>query len=254
MSTLRPDAFEEIFLKLEEESERRAMEVEEEGLSPNIPDLAAAAQRAARAKQRRRGSVSISRFGHFGDPSQQLSLSNPPTPTAFPDGSTSLSPFYQAQSHNHSADSLSSDSSLEDDAALRAESNHVTQVHRIAGRQSLSRSVGGMLQRTLSRSRSKASLSSNGVDTNVVIGVVVEEDHVEEPSGSREVAPRPESRATAYAHAPRALKSQPSRMTIPGAGTKDPSGSWRSKAADLFRRNSRPRSNTLWAVTPAQHS
>ncbi|KAI0262259.1 hypothetical protein BC834DRAFT_845216 [Gloeopeniophorella convolvens] len=245
MSTLRPDAFEEIFLKLEEESERRAMEVEEEGLSPNIPDLAAAAQRAARAKQRRRGSVSISRFGHFGDPSQQLSLSNPPTPTAFPDGSTSLSPFYQAQSHNHSADSLSSDSSLEDDAALRPPHSWPAELVTIcwghAPTHTISLAVEGepVLQR---------------VDTNVVIGVVVEEDHVEEPSGSREVAPRPESRATAYAHAPRALKSQPSRMTIPGAGTKDPSGSWRSKAADLFRRNSRPRSNTLWAVTPAQHS
>jgi hypothetical protein len=83
MTTLKPDAFEEvscwlihsvlqrpspfrfsqIFLKLEEESERRALEDDEAALSPNIPELAIAAQRAQRG-QRNRGSVSISRFGH----------------------------------------------------------------------------------------------------------------------------------------------------------------------------------------------
>ena len=83
MTTLKPDAFEEvswllgtisqqpspfhlsqIFLKLEEESERRAIEAEEAALSPNITDLAIAAQRAAQRRQRNRGSVSVSRFGH----------------------------------------------------------------------------------------------------------------------------------------------------------------------------------------------
>jgi hypothetical protein len=84
MTTLQPDAFEEvsrlyfvrssskrvltrpfqIFLKLEEESERRALEAEESALSPNIPELAVAAQRAMQRKQRNRGSISISRFGH----------------------------------------------------------------------------------------------------------------------------------------------------------------------------------------------
>ena len=83
MTTLKPDAFEEvskllgrvsqqptplhssqIFLKLEEESERRAIEAEEAAHSPNIPDLATAAQRAAQRRQRNRGSVSVSRFGH----------------------------------------------------------------------------------------------------------------------------------------------------------------------------------------------
>ena len=54
----------QIFLKLEEESERRAIEAEEAAHSPNIPDLALAAQRAAQRRQRNRGSVSVSRFGH----------------------------------------------------------------------------------------------------------------------------------------------------------------------------------------------
>lgn len=83
MTTLKPDALEEvswllgtvsqqpspfhlsqIFLKLEEESERRAIEAEEVAPSPNIPDLAIAAQRAAQRRQRSKGSVSVSRFGH----------------------------------------------------------------------------------------------------------------------------------------------------------------------------------------------
>jgi len=81
MTTLQPDALEEvsrpylvpinvlthrsqIFLKLEEESERRALEAEDAAHSPNIPDLAVPAQRAARRRLGHRGSVSISRFGH----------------------------------------------------------------------------------------------------------------------------------------------------------------------------------------------
>ena len=81
MTTLQPDALEEvsrpylvpinglthrsqIFLKLEEESERRALEAEDAAHSPNIPDLAVPAQRAARRRHRHRASVSISRFGH----------------------------------------------------------------------------------------------------------------------------------------------------------------------------------------------
>lgn len=54
----------QIFLKLEEESERRAIEAEEAAHSPNIPDLASVAQRVAQRRQRSRGSVSVSRFGH----------------------------------------------------------------------------------------------------------------------------------------------------------------------------------------------
>jgi hypothetical protein len=140
-------------------------------------------------------------------------------------------------------------SSFGDDAARSAESDHVTQVHRIAGRQSL-RSVGGILQRTLTRSRSKTNLSS-GVDTNVVIGVVVEEDHMEEPD-FRETPPRQASRAMAYVQAPCTLTPQSSRLTISGAGTTASGGSWKSKAGELFKRKAR--SSPLWATTTAQQS
>ena len=208
------------------------------------------------------------------DYTQQASSSTPQTPTAFVDGMTTFAPFYHSQSYvrpslgahghvplwfvcradvdfvtqNDSADSLSSESSLDDDAARRAESEHVTQVHRIAGRVSLPRSVGGMLQRTLSRPNC---MSPRAADTNVVIGVVVEENHVEELE-PREATPRPASRAKAYVHAPCTLRPQSSRMTIPGAGTRDATGNWRSKAQDLFKRKTRPRGSSLWTVTPTQ--
>jgi hypothetical protein len=145
---------------------------------------------------------------------------------------------------NRSGDSLSSmSSSFGDDGARSTESEHVTQVHRIAGRQILPRSVGGILQRTLTLSRSRTCLSSGAVDTNVVIGVVVE-DRVEE-SEPRE-AP---SHTMAYVQAPCTLRPQSSRLTIPGAG-----GSWKSKAGELFKRKAQPRSSTLWTMTTTQQS
>jgi len=249
MTTLQPDALEEIFLKLEEESERRALEAEEAAHSPNIPDLAVAAQRAARRRHRHRGSVSISRFGHVDDPAEENTLGPSHTPPAFVRDMTAIAPFYGAQLHNHSVDSLSDESLFLDDGGHSAESEHVTQVHRIAGRPCLRRSVEEILQRTLARSRSKNCFSSSDVDTNVVIGVVVEEeDHVDDPE------PRQSGRAKAYVQAPSMLRPQSSRMTIPGAGTRDKNGSWRSKAGELFKRKDRPRRSTLWTMTPSQQS
>jgi len=247
MTTLQPDALEEIFLKLEEESERRALEAEDAAHSPNIPDLAVPARRAARRTHGHRGSVSISRFGHVDDPVEENTLGPSHTPPAFVRDMTTIAPFYGAQLHNHSEDSLSDESVL-DDAGHTAESEHVTQVHRIAGRRCLRRSVEGIWQRTLARSRSKNRFSSSDVDTNVVIGVVVEEDHVEDPE------PRHSGHAKAYVHAPSTLRPQSSRMTLPGAGTRDTNGSWRSKARELFKRKNRPRRSTLWTRTPSQQS
>jgi len=223
------------------------MQAEEARISSRTPDLAITTQRAVQRRHRYRGSISISRFGHMEDYTQQASSSTLQTPTAFVDGMTTFAPIYHSQSYNNSADSLSSESSLDD-----TESEHVTQVHRIAGRLSLPRSVGGMLQRTLSRPNP---LSPRAADTNVVIGVVVEENHVEvEELEPREATPRPASRAKAYVHAPCTLRPQSSRMTIPGAGARGAMGSWRSKAQELFGRKRRPRGSSLWTATPAQQS
>ena len=142
---------------------------------------------------------------------------------------------------NHSVDSLSEASFFGDDTGLSAESEHVTQVHRIAGRQSLPRSVGGMLQRTLTRARTNGGLSS-GINTNVVVGVVVEKDHVEEEE-PREGLPR----STMVYAQPSALGPQSSQVTIPGAERREANGNWRSR---LFRRKAQPR-RTLWSMTPS---
>jgi hypothetical protein len=149
---------------------------------------------------------------------------------------------------NQSVDTLSDSSSLYDDAGRSAESEHVTQVHRIASRRCFRRSVEGILHRTLSRSRSKNALCPCDVNTNVVIGVVVEEDHVEDSE------PRQPGHAKAFVQAPSTLRPQPSRMTIPGAGGRDANWSWRSKAGELFKRKAQPRRNTLWTMTPSQQS
>ena len=210
------------------------------------------------------GCKTDARVKYEDDTQQQTALGPSQTPPAFVHGMTTFTPVYGAQSYvclslagyacqgpmcwadagfvaqNHSADSLSDDSFFGDDMGLSAESEHVTQVHRIAGRQSLPRSVGGILQRTLTRSWTNSSLSSNGINTNVVVGVVVEEDHVEERE-PQEGLPR---RSMVYAQAPTTLRPQPSRVTIPGPGAER---SWKSKAGELFRRKGRPWRSTLWS-------
>ena len=211
------------------------------------------------------GHTTDARAKYEDDTQQQTTFSPSQTPPAFMHGMTTFTPVYGAQSHvclslagyacqgpvcwadggfvaqNHSADSLSDDSFFGDDnTGLSAESEHVTQVHRIAGRQSLPRSVGGILQRTLTRSWTNSNLSSTGINTNVVVGVVVEEDHVEEPE-PREGLPR---RSMVYAQAPSTLRPHPSRVTIPGPGAER---SWKSKAGELFRRKGRPWRSTLWS-------
>jgi len=225
------------------------LEAEEAALSPDIPDLAVAAQRAARRRQKNRGSISISRFGHVEEPTQQTSLGPSHTPPSFVHDMMAFAPFYGVQLRNQSVDTLSDSSSFHDDAERSAESEHVTQVHRIAGRRCLRSSVEGILQRTLSRSQSNNALCPSDVNTNVVIGVVVEEDHVEDPE------PRQPGHAKAFVQAPSTLRPQSSRMTIPGAGRRDANWSWRSKAGELFKRKAaQPRRNTLWTMTPSQQS
>ncbi|KAA1470444.1 hypothetical protein DENSPDRAFT_836240 [Dentipellis sp. KUC8613] len=227
-----PEALEKIFEKLEAESERRAREEEQELYSP--PSSLSRRTSAVQRKQRR-SSISISRYGQVDNPSQKAAFSVPSTPSY--SASTS---FYKAQSHVHSTDSLSSVGSAET-ANCRRESDHTTQVQRIAGKQSISRSVGGMLSRKLSRSRSKASLTSGLDQPGVVIGVIVEEKTALATVTSEEHA-RPESRATAYGPPRGTLKNQASRYTIAGGSetvdaemdTED--GGWVSRAKDLSKK------------------
>ncbi|KAI0030321.1 hypothetical protein K488DRAFT_87892 [Vararia minispora EC-137] len=217
-----PEALEKIFQKLEQESERRA----QEDLASNPVAAGAAAARSA-TRDRRRTSISISRFGQVDDP-QTTTFSIPTTPTL------STTPHIYTQRHRDSTDSLESTSSTVGAHEHHLESDHVTQVHRIAARQSIGRSVGGILQRTLSRSRSKPQLVA-GADVDVVIGVVVEEAATVEHAPEEDDL-RPESRAMAYADSGRQLRNQASRFTIAAAAPPPERKGIMGRAKELSRR------------------
>jgi len=122
-----------------------------------------------------------------------------------------------------------------DDERAHVEDNHrVTQMLHIAGRQSISKAVGSLLPRRLSRAR-----SSNIVleDANVVIGVSVEEATVESAED-----------AEAYhvvVHAPAILRNRTSRLSM--AGSSPARSDWIARAKALahkFRRKAQAMEGT----------
>ncbi|KAG6813762.1 hypothetical protein H0H92_007714 [Tricholoma furcatifolium] len=153
---------------------------------------------------RRRGSISITRFGELVEEASKLPSSAPPTPPL--SVIASKSPFYQLQSGNDSMKSFASGASAHLDEDAHREQEHATQMLHIAGRQSISKTVTNYLPRRLSRARSTNLLVA---DANVVIGVSVEEATVESPEGA-------EAGRTVI-HAPGSLRNQTSRLTMPGA-------------------------------------
>lgn len=88
---------------------------------------------------------------------------------------------------NHSADSLASDN-LSDDDAHTEDAHHVTQMHQIVGRQNtLSRAVGGLIPRRLSRARSASVVAQD--NSTMVIGVSVVEATTEHALGDAPSVP-----------------------------------------------------------------
>ncbi|KAF5386028.1 hypothetical protein D9615_002325 [Tricholomella constricta] len=219
-----PEPLEKIFQKVEEESERRAQEDVAQAIELNKNEGASAAKQA---KNRRRGSISITRFGQLADESSKLSQ-GPPTPTLSTIASRSA--FYQAQAANDSTKSFASGASAHlGDEDAHVEDNHVTQMLHIAGRQSISKAMGGLLPRRLSRARSTNILVG---EANVIIGVSVEEATVESTEGVEA--------SQTVVHAPGALRNQPSRLTM--AGSSPARNSWVAKAKGFtqkFRRKSK---------------
>jgi len=144
--------------------------------------------------------------------------------------------FYQAQIHG-SADSLASAS----DAQISQDPDEtaVTQM-AVSGRQSISRAVGGLLSRRLSRSKS-ASRDPLAVPPNVVIGVSVEEAIVE---AARHSGEPPVKSSVTVAYAPGTLRRRGSELCTAGGAKTDSQPStdrWAKKASDLkskFRRKS----------------
>lgn len=258
-----------IFQKVEEESERRAQEDASARIDAAQPPGPANTGSATvhRARNRRPGSISITRFGQVSCSRNMLpllvnSIDSLPTPQrvlrAFPvpfasqqwlRSKPSIKRKLQYVSFtyachrksltvallpkNDSTNSFASGASAHygDEAAHVEEDSHVTQMHQIAGRQSISKAVGGLLPRRLSRARSANVLSTS--EANMVIGVSVEEATVESAEGA-------ETSFTSV-HAPGALRHQPSRLTM--AGSSPARNKWVSKAkvfTQKFRRKDKP--------------
>ncbi|KAG6866688.1 hypothetical protein C0991_000798 [Blastosporella zonata] len=210
------DPLEKMFQKLEEESEQRARE--DAGKHVEAKEVKLVGM-SSQVKIRRRGSISITRFGQLADQSSKASSSGTHTPTLSTIASNSA--FYQLQSapslKNNSSKSFASGASAHLDEDAHQEEDHATQMLHIAGRQTISKAVGNFLPRRLSRARSANILVA---DANVVIGVSVEEATVVFTGGAEA--------AQTVVHAPGALRNQPSRLTM--AGSSPARSSWVHKA------------------------
>ncbi|CAL1711775.1 unnamed protein product [Somion occarium] len=239
----RSEMIEQIFARVEEESARRAQqEAEQEEASShqeayeaqdNVPSPVAT---VAAIKQRRRGSVSVSRFGQPTEFSPEPIVATSTSPSTRPSRSSSIviqkATFYSVQPHHHgSADSLASETA-DDPAKLIEDVHHSTQMATIAGRQSLSKAITRRLSRA--RTRSKDVLVTAGNNVDVVIDVAVTEATVEVRHSADEVEmyERPQSSAAVYSGSGTTLKSPRSN---PGLRSPE-KASWMAKCRDLTTR------------------
>lgn len=194
----RTERIEQIFQRVEEESERRAraeaeaearaaQEAQEAQFSsipavtirpaPPIPATSTSTSTSAAPGRRRGGSVSVSRFGQPHSTDGSLASLTKPADAPPPVSSYVVHKqgFYQAQTHTTSADSLASLTPPDHaDADTDADEEQVVLMETFAGRQSLSKAFS----RRLSRSRSH-SCDVFAAASSLVIGVRVEEATVE---------------------------------------------------------------------------
>lgn len=171
-----PEKLEKMFQQIEEASERRARELEEQEHITALCDPASRSITPASLRTRRdrkRGSISISRFGQLSD-----TQSGPNSPGFTP--IAAKSPFYQAQAAAMSNASFASGASdLYDEGAYTEDHTQVTQIQQIAGKPGLTKAVTKILPRRLSRTKS-ASFLTPVAEANLVIGVSVQESTLTE--------------------------------------------------------------------------
>ncbi|KAF8157204.1 hypothetical protein B0H34DRAFT_712680 [Crassisporium funariophilum] len=213
-----PEPLEKIFQQVEEESERRAQE--------ERPSSTA----AKRHKDRRRGSISISRIGQLTEELDATSKSQVPnTPNRLT--MASHSPFYQSQIANDSTNSIASGASaFSNDHAHTEDDSHVTQMHHIAGRGITAK----IIPRRLSRSHSASVIPTTSTEPNVIIGVSVQEATL--ASTPEDGVVTVSRRASVSASA--SLRHQSSRSSMARPKTAN-SSNWISKAKSFtqkFRR------------------
>jgi hypothetical protein len=146
--------------------------MQEQELSANElvdPDLVSSSRWG---HQRKKSSVSISRFGQPAN-SNSASSSTSPTPSLL--ATAHKSTFYHSLANPRSMDSFISERS-EDESHHLEDDQQVTQVEQIHGRQPFQKTVEAILPRRMSRSHSSNILSPS---THLVIGVSVEKATVD---------------------------------------------------------------------------
>ncbi|KAI0087116.1 hypothetical protein BDY19DRAFT_956118 [Irpex rosettiformis] len=243
--TTRTDMLEQLFQRLEEEHEIRALAQEESTLvpppasiqeeqeavdvlpEPMLDPTIAPTVRAPR--DRRRGSISISRYG--GPTAEQTPTESRVTSTR-PSRSSSIvqqkAAFYQLDTtrtaRTASADSLASDTA--DPAMDVEEPDLTTHIAQILPARSISRAIS----RRLSRAKEIPIPSPSSAST-LVIGVAVEEATHE--SLSMDEGPR----VIVTTSTLRTQRSTPGLRDKAAAAAGSPAG-WVSKAKDMFRRRS----------------
>jgi len=258
----RSERIEQIFQRVEQETERRARaqaQAEADGWTPVgvasvvsesvVPVIAVSppastpAPATQAARERRRGSVSVSRFGQATAPDVSVSAESalackpPDTPTAV-SFVVRKPTFYTAQAHG-SADSLAS--ATETPAQHRGvnddgddDEEQVVQMATIAGRQSISKAFTRRLSRSRTATRSRDVLDA------LVIGVSVEEATVEHEHDEEEAGgSRP---GTSMAYAQGALKARGSRGNMSAGAEKEKEkekgekGGWIGRARGLTQK------------------
>ena len=112
--------------------------------------------------------------------------------------------------------------------------DHVTQMRHISGKPSISKTVGGMISRTISTRRSKINNLKVVNSQNLFIGVSVTEHEQELEAGELENEPEAAKKVvTATVHAP--LKKQPSKRNM-GSSVSQVQVDWIGQARKFGRK------------------
>jgi len=179
------DFLEEKFRRVERASERRALDEPE--LSRNeLVDLSMEPR-----KHRKKPAISVSQFGKQEEREDDGLHSPVPSPLS---AAASKSTFYHTLANPRSVESCVSDNSEEE--TQHTDEQHEIQVERIAGHQTLPKTVGVLLPRRLAHAQSQLDFAS--INRGMVIDV-----SVETTTESSHFPPNLQ-RSTAYAARPRA--------------------------------------------------
>ncbi|KAG2142306.1 uncharacterized protein EDB93DRAFT_1158442 [Suillus bovinus] len=220
LSSLEP--LEERFRQVEEESERRAMQEHELSAHELVdPDLVSLTRRG---HQRKKSSVSMSRFGQPSNSNGSSSSSTSPTLATVAHKST----FYHSLANPRSMDSFISEGS-ENESHHLEDDQQVTRIERIHGRQPFQKTVEAILPQRMSRSQSSNLLSPS---TRLVIDVSVEKATVAHPRSE-------DNHTTVYATKAGELRHRTSRTSALGA--KPPANGLVERARSFARHFGRKR-------------